>query len=344
MDGPSGILACASPRDKYKPEYIPSKSRIEWSNGARARLVSAEEPSRLRGANSAFLWADEICAFKDGDAFDQAMFGLRLPPAKGILTTTPKASKLMIRLSKRFGKDIRLITGSTYDNKSNLDQGFLYNIEDAYGGTRLGKQELLGELLLASEDALWNPELILQNTVEEHQLPSMVKYAIGCDPATSKHKHSDLTGIVLVGLGEDDRLYILKDLSGKYSPQQWAQAVVNLYDQYSHSGPVTIVVERNAGGQLCIENLTRYRPFLPIKDIFSTANKIARAEPIALLAEQGKLKHVRGAGLSDLEDEMTSFDGLSRQKSPDRMDAMVFAATQLMPTKKSFVVSREFLI
>lgn len=248
ITGPSGILSCYPPDDKRRPTYYPSYSRLEWPSGAVARLISAENSERARGINTGFLYLDEVGSIDDIDIFHQLMFGLRAHPSKCIITTTPRANAIMIELSKRFGKDVRVITGSTYDNASNLTDSFITSVREAYEGTSLGESELHGKLILSSTDALWQQQTLMDNTIEEYEAPNYVSFSIGVDPAVSKGKHSDLTGIVVVALGEDDRMYVLGDFSGKYSPQQWSQKVVSLYDMYSLQGPTSIVVERNQGG------------------------------------------------------------------------------------------------
>lgn len=345
VEGPSGLLSVYAPNDPRKPEYISSKSRVEWPSGAVARLISAENPERARGVNSEFLYMDEVGSIDDKDIFDQLMFGLRIGTAKALITTTPRANKIMIALNKRIGKDVRLISGSTYENAANLSAGFITTIRDAYEGTSLGSQELEGKLILSSEDALWQQQTILDNTVDEEDLPaSFVSVAIGVDPAVSKGKHSDLTGICVVAVGDNGKMYVLGDFSGKYSPKAWAQKVVSLYDTYAAFAPTTIIVERNQGGDLVKDSLSRERNFLPVKDVFATANKLARAQPIALLYEQGKVKHVRGRKLQPLEDEMISFDGKGKQKSPDRLDSMVMACTHLMPSQPARIITKEFFL
>lgn len=343
-EGPSGILSCYYEKDPSRPTYVPSKSRIEWPNGAVARLISAENPERGRGLNTGILWMDEVGSMNDIDIYHQLMFGLRSGKSKALITTTPRACAIVIDLHKRIGKDVRLVNGSTFENKDNLSDTFINTITSAYEGTSMGSQELHGKLILTNPGAMWQQKTILDNTIEEETLPNIVAYAIGIDPAVSVGKKSDKTGISVVGLGEDGLLYILGDYTGKYSSQGWAQKVTSLYDQYSQVGPVTIIVERNNGGDMCADALYRERPNLPVKTIFSSSSKLARAQPIALLAEQGKVKHVRGAGLQDLEAEMISFDGRGKQKSPDYLDAFVFAATHLAPLKKNFVAARDFLI
>lgn len=317
---------------------------MEWPSGAVARLVSAESAERARGINTGFLWIDEAGSIDDIDIFHQLMFGLRIAPSKCIITTTPRANKIMIELNRRIGKDVRVISGSTFDNAANLSDNFITSVKEAYEGTSLGDTELHGKLILSSPDAMWQQQTILDNTVEDYQLPEIVSYACGIDPAVSKNKHSDLTGIVLVGLGSDDRLYVLGDYSGKYSPREWTQKVISLYDTYSQTAPMILVVEINQGGDLVKDSLSRERPFLPIKGVFATANKLSRMQPVALLYEQGKVKHVRGRGLGDLENEMISFDGKGKQKSPDRADALVMGVMNLSPAKKNRIVTKEFLL
>lgn len=338
-----GIIPLSDPL-REAPEYKISASRVVWPNGNSAKMLSAEEPERIRGLNNEKIWADELASYKTKDVIDQLLLTLRVGDTQMIGTTTPKATPTIKYLydnavfnddPPQEGKFVRIITGSTYDNIDNLSPAFRQQVISAYEGTRLGRQELNGELLLNNEGALWTHELIHDQTLDDVQrVPEIVSVAIGVDPAMSVSKKSDLTGIVVVARCADDKVYILEDVSGRYSPQEWVKKVLSLYDRYSQSAPVTIVVEKNQGGVLVRDTLTRDRPLLPVKDVFSTTSKMARAEPIALLYERGLVHHVKG--LKDLEAEMVMFDGTT-MKSPDRLDAMVFAVHHLAPLKKRFV-------
>lgn len=338
-----GLIPLSDPISEA-PEYKPSASKVIWPNGNSAKMLSAEEPERIRGLNNEKIWADELASYKTRDVVDQLLLTLRVGNTQMIGTTTPKATPTIKYLydnavfnddPPQEGKFVRIITGSTYDNIDNLSPAFRQQVIAAYEGTRLGRQELNGELLLNNEGALWTHDLIYDQTLRDgRQPPNMVSIAIGVDPAMSTSKKSDLTGIVVAGRGEDDNIYVLEDLSGKYSPQEWTKKVFGRYDHYSQYAPVTVVVEKNQGGNLIRDTLTRDRPLLPVKDVFSTSSKMARAEPIALLYERGLVWHVKG--LKELEAEQVMFDGTT-MKSPDRLDAMVFAVHHLAPLKKRFV-------
>jgi len=340
--GESGLLSVFPPNEK--PEYQPSYARVVFHNGAEAKLFSAEDPNRLRGPQHDFCWMDEPASIHNKDMFDQMMIGNRIGIAKTIVTGTPMVNEIVLELHRRKDKDVEIRFGSTKDNASNLANEYVDQIYDMYRGTRYEKQELEGELILSNPGALWDYDLIDRQTMEmDEKIPPLEKATIGIDPATSTGKKSDLTGIVLAGLGEDGKGYVLGDYSDKYSTEQWTRKVIDLYDQYSQQCPVKIVIERNAGGSLVVDALTRNRPLLPVDDVFSTRSKIARASPISLLYEQGKIMHTRN-NLQDLVQEMVSYTGAKGQSSPDRLDAAIFALTSLMPVKDKVTKGFEFLV
>jgi len=331
--------------EKDGAEYEPSKSRVVFKNGATVRLISAENGSeRIRGANNELIVIDELGSIDNPDMFNQAMLSLRVGQSKCLITTTPRPTKTIIDLYNRAvfdndppqkGKDVRILRGRTSDNFQNLSEAFRNTIIKAYEGTSLERQELHGELLLEAEGALWSRELIKNQTMaEDASLPTLERVAIGVDPAVSTGKFSDSTGIVVAAQGSDERGYVLGDFTGKYTVEGWSDKVVGLYDHYSKFAPTSVVVESNMGGNLLTDTLQRNRPFLPIDTTYSTNSKINRAQPIALLYEQGKVFHVKG--LTDLENEFCSFTGSPRERSPDRMDAAVFALTTVMPVRQSF--------
>lgn len=336
VSGPSGILACHPP--SITPVYEPSYARVVWPNGSVAKMYSGEKGDRVRGGNNELLWIDEVGAIEDKDAFDQAMLSLRIGESRALLTTTPrKGNPILLSLWPRAvfnndppeeGKDVRILFGSTYENIDNLSATFRNQVIKAYEGTRLGQQEIEGRMLFDSEAALWSTELIEKQ--RRPNGPAMTMYAIGVDPAVTKKKGSDMTGIVGSGIGEDGFGYVLDDLTGKYGPSGWANRVKALYDQYSEKAPTVIVVERNNGGDALVSALHQVDKNLPVKTVFSTTDKISRATPVALLYEQGRIMHV--GVFVDLENEMCSYDGTG--KSPDRMDAAVFSLTELMLKKQ----------
>lgn len=339
--GESGIMSVFPPNQK--PEYQPSYARVVFHTGAEAKLFSAEEPLRLRGPQHDFAWMDEPASIGNRDMMDQMLIGCRIGLAKVIITGTPMVNDIVLELHRRRDKDVEIRFGSTLENEDNLANDYVSSIYDMYAGTRYEKQELMGELVLSNPGALWSYETIDQQTLKKGTpLPRMQRITVAIDPATSAGKNSDNTGIVVAGLGEDDRGYVLEDHTGKYTTEGWVNKVISLYDSYSNDCPVKVVIERNAGGSMVVEALTRARPLLPIDDVFSTRSKIARAAPIALLYERGLVFHVHGLG--DLEQEMVSYEGKKGQKSPDRLDACVFALTSLMPSKNRVVKPFELLV
>ena len=343
--GPSGILAVHPA--KTRPKYEPSYARLMWPNGSNAKMYSGEKSDRIRGGNNEYIWVDELGAIPDRDVWDQAMLTLRVGESRALATTTPrKGNEVLIDLYKRAvfneapsekGKDVRIITGSTYDNIANLSKPFMDQIVASYAGSRLGMQEIEGIMLLDSENALWTTELLDKCRRDK---PDIKLFAIGVDPQASKSKKSDKTGIVGCGVDEYDVGYVLDDLTGNFSPHEWANKVVSLYENYSKEGPCVIVVERNQGGMMVEETLNHARKNLPIITTFSTQDKLTRAMPVAILYEQGRVFHTRV--FDNLETQMVTYDGTG--KSPDSMDAMVFAMSHLMATNKNVTKIVEFLL
>lgn len=343
--GPSGILAVHPAKDR--PKYEPSYARLMWPNGTNAKMYSGEKSDRLRGGNNEYIWIDELGAIQDRDVFDQAMLTLRIGESRVLATTTPrKGNEILIELYKRAvfnndppepGKDVRIITGSTYDNVENLSKPFMDQIVASYAGSRLGMQEIEGVMLLDSEGALWNTELLDKCRSTD---PEIKMFAIGVDPQAKKKRNSDSTGIIGAGVDDDDCGHVLDDLTGSYSPSEWATRVVSLYDNYSKKGPCVIVVENNQGGDMVVETLNHARRNLPVVTTFSTQDKLSRATPIAILYEQGRIFHTRV--FTDLEEEMVTFDGTG--KSPNRMDALVFAMNHLMATNRNITKIVEFIL
>ena len=345
--GPSGIIAVHPPKDR--PKYEPSYARLTWPNGTTAKMYSAEKSDRLRGGNNEYIWFDELGAMEDRDVFDQAMLTLRIGESKALGTTTPrKGNEIMLELWKRAvfnddppdpNKDVRIITGSTYENADNLSKLFMNQIVASYKGSRLGNQEIEGMMLFDNEGALWNTELLDKCRVEEE--PDDIKlYAIGVDPQAKKKRNSDSTGIIGACIDDVDRGYVLHDLTGNYSPSEWATRVVSLYDEYSKKGPCVIVVENNQGGDMVVETLGNVRKNLPVKTTFSTSDKLSRAMPVAILYEQSRIFHVKT--FTELEEEMCTYDGSG--KSPNRLDALVFAMNHLMATNRNVTKIMELLL
>jgi phage terminase large subunit-like protein len=337
VEGTSGILSVSWQHDRDifgkpmgLPSYEPSKRRLTWGNGALATLFSAEEPERLRGPQHDAIWADELAAWKNAqDAWDMAMFGLRLgDDPKVMVSTTPKPVPLLRALLK---DQTTIVTkATTYANKANLAGAFLKQIVSKYEGTRLGRQELAGELLEEAEGALWNREMIEKaRKGSDGQIltvaPPMKRVVISIDPAITAKAESNLTGIIAAGLGVDGRGYVLADGSGKFAPGEWAKKAVEQFDSLNAD---RIVAEGNQGGEMVRHTIHTERPTAPVTIVHARQGKNARAEPVAALYEQGRIGHV--GAFSELEDQMCTWEPLGDMPSPDRIDAMVWAFTELM--------------
>jgi phage terminase large subunit-like protein len=327
LEGPAGILSIAQPR--MRPVYSSSLRKLEWPNGAQALLFSADEPDRLRGPQADTIWIDELCAMRSAqEVLDMAMFGLRLSrDPRCLITTTPRPIKPFKALVARAGQDVTITRASTLANAENLARPFLSQILQQYQGTRLGRQELNAELLLDVPGALWNLTTIEETRIKDAPA-QFQRVVIGVDPAGSTAEWADQTGIVVAALGLDSHLYILEDASGTYTPSQWAQVIVDLYHRHRAD---RICVERNYGGDMVEATIRSVDPSVAIKTVTSSRGKILRAEPIAALWEQ-KRAHIVGS-LPALEDQFCNFTHTwdrARDGSPDKLDAAIFAATELM--------------
>jgi phage terminase large subunit-like protein len=331
VEGTSGVLSVSWQHDKdHKgrliglPSYEPSKRRLTWGNGAMATLFSAEEPERLRGPQHDAIWADELAAWKEPqDAWDMAMFGLRLgTDPKVMVSTTPRPIPLLRALLK---DETSVVTkATTYANRANLAGAFLTQIVSKYEGTRLGRQELAGELLEEAEGALWNRAMIERARLTEPP-PAFRRVVVAVDPAVTNKAESNLTGIVAAARGVDGRGYVLADASGRYSPDTWARKAVEQFDSLQAD---RIVAEGNQGGDLVTHTIQSVREHCPVTIVHASRGKQARAEPIAALYEQNKISHV--GTFPELEDQMATWEPLGDQPSPDRIDALVWALTELM--------------
>lgn len=302
-----------------------STAEINLWNGSKIIGFAASEPDRLRGSQYHRAWCDELAAWRYPEAFDQLMFGLRLgKQPQVVITTTPRPTRIIKELYSRKGQDVVVTQGSTYENVDNLAPSALRQFKERYEGTRLGRQELYAEILEDIEGALWNHSKIDQQRINKEQLPEMTKIVIGIDPAVTSNANSDETGIIVASLGENGYYYILEDKSGRYSPDNWGNIAVNLFYRYNAN---MIVAETNNGGDLVTRLLRSIDSNVPIKTVHATRGKVIRAEPISALYEQKKVFHV--GTFTDLEDQMCSFTGDIKGKSPDRLDALVWALTQL---------------
>ena len=339
VEGASGILAIAP--DHLRPEYEPSKRRLTWPNGALATLFSADEPERLRGPEHDGAWCDEVGAWRDPAAWDMLSFGLRIGRnPRCIVTTTPKPSARVIReLMARQGRDVVVTRGRTADNAANLSPSFMDAITARYGGTRLGRQELDGEMLEDVPGALWQRAWIDADRVTA--APDMQRIVVAIDPAVSTGEGSDLTGMVVAGIGTDGDIYVLEDLTAKLGPAEWARLAVSAYRRHRAD---RIVAEVNNGGALVEATLRNVDGSIPYKEVHASRGKAIRAEPVSALYEQHRVHHV--GTFADLEDQMcaftSDFDRNRAGYSPDRVDALVWAISELhTPARRMILFNPE---
>jgi len=328
VEGSSGILSCYQGyEEKERPIYEPSKRRITWPNGAVATTFSADEPNRLRGPQSDTIWCDELASWRYPETWDMAMFGLRLgEDPRAVVTTTPRP----VGLVKDLLKDPTCIVtrGSSYDNLGNLSSRFFDQIVRKYEGTRLGRQELLAEVLEDVPGALWNLGLLDALRVDRAPI-DLRNVVVAIDPAASTGEDADETGIIVAATDTNHHGYVLADLSGYYSPHEWAKIAIAAYQTHRAD---KIVAERNNGGDMVAATLKAVDPNVPVAEVWSSRGKAIRAQPVSALYEQNRCHHVGLFG--KLEDQMINFtpdfDRDVAGYSPDRVDALVWAFTDLM--------------
>ncbi len=325
VEGQSGVLSVHY--DGERPKYEPSKRTLTWKNGSIAQIFSAEEPDSLRGPQFDAAWCDELAKWKHADeAWMNVQMALRLGDVpQAVITTTPRSTRLIREL---MNDAATVVTRSkTLDNANQLAPSFLTDVMARYGNTSLGRQELDGELMSDDPNALWRRETIDLN--RRKVVPDLKRIVVAVDPPATSHAKSNACGIVCVGLGVDGRCYVLEDASVKrMRPLQWATRVVAVYEKWNAD---RIVAEVNQGGDMVREVLTQVDANVPIKSVHATRSKRARAEPVAAFYEQGRVSHV--GGFAALEDEMCSVIG--EGESPDRLDALVWAVTELLLRKKN---------
>ena len=321
VEGESGILAI-SPKDE-RPIWEPSRRRLTWPNGAQATTYSADEPDQLRGPQHDGAWADEIAAWRYPETWDQLRFGLRLGAhPRVVVTTTPRPTKIIRDLIA--SPDTVVTRGRTRDNVANLAPGVVAELERRYAGSRLGRQELDGEVLDDSAGALWRWTWI--DAARVAKAPDLRRIVVAVDPATTSGEESDETGIVVAGIGYDGRGYILADESGRYRPEEWARKVASAY--HAHKADA-VIAESNQGGDMVGAVLRAYGSAgLPVRTVHAKRGKATRAEPVAVLYEQARVSHV--GSLARLEDQLTTWDPGASGASPDRLDALVYAVTDLL--------------
>lgn len=318
IEGESGIMNTLP--EWELPLYEPSKRRLTFPNGAIATVYSGYKPDQLRGPQHDAFWADELAAWQYlQETWDMLMFGLRLGKPRGVITTTPRPSPVIKDLVK--ADNVIVTKGSTYENRENLADAFFNAIIGKYEGTRLGRQELNAEILDDNPNALWNRKNIDKNRVTKS--PDLKRIVVAIDPNASNTEKSDEIGIVAAGVDGEGVGYILGDESMFGSPKEWGSAAITAYHKYKSD---RIVAEINQGGNMVEYVIRTIDTDISYKGIHATRGKYTRAEPISALYEQNKVKHV--GSFPKLEDEMCEW--VPGMESPNRMDALVWALTDLM--------------
>ncbi len=327
--GDSGIIAC-SPPDR-KPSWVASKRCLVWPNGAKAFVFSANDYEALRGPQFEAAWVDELAKWpKAKEAWDMLQFCLRLGDSpRQVVTTTPRNVPILKQILS--APSTVVSQASTYDNRANLAGSFLEEVQSTYAGTRLGQQELDGLLIEEIDGALWTPAIL--RTCEEKDFGQLDRIVVAVDPPVTGKATSDACGIVVAGARTKGSprhwdAIVLEDATiSAASPLEWAEAAVAAL--HRHNGD-RLVAEVNQGGDLVEMMLRQVDPMIPFRGVHATRGKIARAEPIAALYEQGRVSHVRGLGTLEAQMGLMSVRGYSGPGSPDRVDALVWALTDLM--------------
>ena len=331
VEGPSGVLKALQNRGLTNGiDFIYNKSshKILFNNGQVIHTFGADSPDAGRGLNLSGAWLDELAMWQ----YPYETWTEGLAPAlrigirpRVVVTTTPKPIKLLRDWVKRTDGSIHITRGSTFDNSKNLSETALLELRARYEGTKTGRQELYGELLEDVDGALWTRAMIENHRLpKDAVLPPFTRIVVGIDPAVTSSDESDFTGIVTAGMSADGHYYILSDDTIKASPQEWATVAVNCYERYKAD---RIVAETNNGGDLVIHLLQQVKPNVATRKVTASRGKALRAEPIAALYEQGRVHHV--GAFPRLEDEMCEWAQGVSEKSPDRLDAMVWALTDL---------------
>ena len=328
--GDSGILAC-SPPDR-RPVWEATRRRLVWPNGATATVYSAHEPEALRGPQFDAAWVDELAKWKKAEeTWDMLQFALRLGQnPQQVVTTTPRNVGVLKAILRNAST---VVTHAPTDaNRAYLAESFLAEVEARYAGTRLGRQELDGVLLDDVEGALWTTAMLEAARVD--RAPQLDRIVVAVDPAVTGGAASDECGIVVAGVVCDGapqewRAYVLEDASVRGGPTEWARAAIAAMERH---GAERLVAEVNQGGDLVESVIRQVDPLVPFRALRAGRGKGLRAEPVAALYEQGRVKHLRSGALGELEDQLCRMTvrGFDGRGSPDRLDALVWAFHELM--------------
>ena len=320
VEGESGLIGVIPP--SLVKNWNRSMGELELTNGTRFKLFSADEPDRLRGYQHHRAWCDELASWRYPEAWDQLLLGLRLgQDPRVVITTTPKPTALVRSLLQREG--VYVTRGSTFENAENLAPAALQQLRERYAGTRMGRQELEAEVLEDVEGALWQRSMIDELRVKS--APEMQRVVVAIDPAVTSGEDSDETGIVVAGKGVDGHGYVLADRTCRLSPDGWVRRAVIAYDQFEAD---KLIGEVNNGGDLVERVIRTVGRNYPYKAVRASRGKMVRADPISALYEQGRVHHV--GSFPELEDQMCQFTPDGYDGSPDRVDALVWAMSELM--------------
>lgn len=324
VEGVSGILSVHAPEER--PSFESSKLQLTWPNGAVAQMFSAENPEGLRGPQFDAAWCDEIAKWRTADqTWDMLQFGLRLGDRPQVVaTTTPRRVPILERLVEDAATVVSRST--TADNAGNLAPSFVADMMRRYGGSVLGRQELFGEIIADDGGGLWRRDWIEEQRISHP--PPLKRIVVAVDPPVTATVQSDACGIVVAAEGQDRRFYVLADRSVQgREPSVWARAVIAAQTDFDAD---RVVAEVNQGGDLVVSVLRHIDPHCSVRKVRATRGKWLRAEPVAALYAEGRVAHV--GVLQALEDEMCLFgtDGWARGRSPDRLDALVWALSDLI--------------
>lgn len=327
IEGPSGFLSVGPP--DFRPKYHPSQMTLEWQNGCRALLFSAEDPEVTRGASGSFFWWDELAKAKRGDlGWNNMLFGMREGKPRGIVTTTPRPVSILKKLIK--SPSTRVTVGSTWDNFTNLSQVYYDEVIKPLEGTRIGRQEINAELIEDLPGALWTRAMI-DKARAPRPLPDFSRVVVAIDPSGARNISDDAAssiGIVVTARGVDGRGYVLADRSCKLSPGGWAKRAIAAFYEFDAD---RVVAERNFGGAMVEYVVKQADANVPFTEVVASRGKVQRAEPISVLYERDMVTHV-AQDMLPLEDQMCQMatDGFMGDGSPDHVDALVWGLSELL--------------
>lgn len=323
--GESGLIACTPP-DRM-PRWEASRRRLVWPNGAVAQAFSASDPEALRGPQFDAAWADELAKWRRAtDAWDMLQFCLRIgDDPRACVTTTPRNVPILKRLLE--ASSTRVTHASTWANRANLAAPFLREIMERYGDTRLGTQEIEGRLLHDVDGALWQSNKLIACRVSD--CPELGRIVVAVDPPVTGNATSDTCGIVVAGQTLDrSRIVVLEDASvSNASPAGWARAVIAAYERHEAD---KVVAEVNQGGDLVEAVLRQVDRTVSYRAVHASRGKVTRAEPVAALYEQGRVLHLGRWDALESQMALMSVQGFQGQGSPDRVDALVWAISELV--------------